>query len=160
MQRLPGVFFQVCAGQVDHLFRITDLDGHLAADHHRQLELADLITLGQIGVEVIFACENRLGRDLTLDRQTEANSAFDGFLVEYGQNAGQGDIDGIGLRIGRGSKINRTAGKYLRAGRQLSVRLDADYNFPLFHRVLLTRTYTLIKNSGRSWYQPESATDN
>ena len=39
----------------------------LPADDYRQLELADLITLREIGVEVILARENGLWRDFAID---------------------------------------------------------------------------------------------
>ena len=142
MQRLAGVLLEVGAGQVDRLLdqllAFTELDGELAADDDGQFELADLVTLGQVGVEVILAREYGLRGDLTLDSKAEADRAFDGALVQHRQHAGQGDIDSVGLDIGFGAERRRAAGKDLRARLELNVRLDADDDFPLIHRVLLT----------------------
>ena len=142
VQRLAGVFFQVGTRQIDRflrlVFALAKLDAELAANDYRQLELADLITLGKVGIKVILARENRLGRNFTLDGEAEADGAFHRAFVEHRQDAGEGDIDRVGLDVRFSAERRRAAGEDFRLGQELSVRLDADYHFPLFHRVLLS----------------------
>ncbi len=137
VQRFAGVFFQVGARQVDGLLvaglpvPAFHLDGQRAALHHRNLVLADLVALGQIGVEVILAREDALGRDLGPDGQAERDGALDGALVEHRQHAGQRQINRRGLRVGRRAEGGGGAGENLRGGRKLCVRFEADHHFPL-----------------------------
>jgi hypothetical protein len=138
MQGLAGILFQVGARQVDRLFvslvATADLDGHRAADHHRELELADLVAFRQVRVEIVLAREHRPLRDFGADRQPEADCAFDRLLVEHRQHTGQRQVDGAGLGIRFGAEGRRRARENLRDGRQLRMRLDADHHFPLIHR--------------------------
>ena len=115
------------------------LDDDLAANHHRQLVLADLISLGEIGVEVVLARENRFRRHLPVNRQAEPNRTIYSTFIEYRQHPGQGEIHCVRLHVRLGAKSRRTPGKYLRFRQQLYVRLDADDDFPLFHYLSLTR---------------------
>jgi hypothetical protein len=73
VQRLAGVLFQVGAGDADGLGRVADLDVEAAALDDGQLELADLVALGQVGVEVVLAGEDVDGVELGADGQAEAD---------------------------------------------------------------------------------------
>jgi hypothetical protein len=115
------------------------------ADDDRQVHLADLVALGQIGVKIILAREDRFLRHLGADRQAEADGAIDRLLVEHRQNAGQGEVDRAGLGIRLGTKGGRSTGKNLRNGRQLRVRLDADHDFPLIHNFIRFRTHARFR---------------
>jgi hypothetical protein len=75
MQRLAGILLEVGAGQGNRLFAFADLNRQLAAQHHRQFVLADLITLGEIRVEVVLACKDRSGGNLRTDREAKADRA-------------------------------------------------------------------------------------
>jgi hypothetical protein len=101
VQRLAGILFEVGAGQADVLFLLVPGLTRMApaaALHHRDLELADLVALGQVGVEVVLAREHRARRDAGAHGQAELDGADHGFAVEHRQHAGQGDVHGIGLR--------------------------------------------------------------
>ncbi len=54
-------------------------------------------------------------------------------LVQDRQHARQRDVDGGGLRVGRGAECRRGARKDLRCRRQLRVRFQADDDFPVRH---------------------------
>ena len=71
VDRLAGVFFQVGACQVDAMELIADEELERAALHHRRLVLADLVALGQVGIEVVLAREDRQRRDRGVDREPE-----------------------------------------------------------------------------------------
>jgi len=139
MQRLAGVLFKVRPRQVNRLLdgriAFTERNAQLPADHYRQLVLADLVALREVRIEIILAREYRLRSHFALDRESEADRAFDSATVEHRQHAGQGEVHGIGLHVRRGAEGRRTPGEDLRARLQLHMRLDADDDFPLFHRL-------------------------
>ena len=102
---LAGVFFQVGARQAaPSCFAPSTHDVDAAALHHRHLVLADLVALGQVGVEVVLAREDRLRRDRGAHRQTEADGALDRAAVHHRQRARQRQVDRAGLRVGRGAE--------------------------------------------------------
>jgi hypothetical protein len=134
VQRLAGVFFEVGAGQVHELFLLADrANRQPAALHHRNLELADLVALGQVGVEVVLAREHRARRDAGAHRQAELDGADHGFAVEHRQHAGQGDVHGIGLHVRLGAEGDAAAGENLGLGLQLGVGFQPDDDFPVAH---------------------------
>ena len=120
VQRLAGVFLEVGAGQLDllgvGLVAFSHLDGDRAALHHRDLELADLVALGEIRVEVVLARKDAARRDVCADRQTKRDRPVDRTLVHHGQDARQCHVDGAGLAVGLGAKGGRGAGKDLANG--------------------------------------------
>ena len=134
MQRLAGIFFEMGAGEPDELLgrRVTRADSYResTAGYHRRLELTDLIALGQIGVEIILAGEDRARRDLRADRQAKLDGTHHGLAIEYRQDAGQRDVDRVGLHIWLGAEGDAAAGKYLRFGSQLGVGFQPDDDFP------------------------------
>ena len=121
VQRFSCVFFQVGASQTDGfligLLAFANLNHDAAADYYRQLELADLVTLRQIRVEVVLAGKDRFCGDLATNGETELDRAFDRAAVQYRQHARQGQVDGASLRVGRGTERRRGARKNLGLGR-------------------------------------------
>ena len=59
VQALAGVFFQVHAGDADALGAVRSLDVDVAVFGQRLVVLRDLVALGQVGIEVILAGEDR-----------------------------------------------------------------------------------------------------
>ena len=55
MHGLSRILFQMCSGDADGFFGVTDSHGHLPFADNRQRHLRNLVALGQIGIEVIFA---------------------------------------------------------------------------------------------------------
>ena len=59
MQRLSGVFLEMRAGDADGLRRgVGKLNLDLSAPNDRRSELADLIALREIGIEVVLPVED------------------------------------------------------------------------------------------------------
>jgi hypothetical protein len=133
VQRLAGILFEVGAGQADEFFLLSHADRQPAALHHRNLELADLVALGQVGVEIILAREHRARRDAGAHGEAELDGADHGLAVEHRQHAGQGDVHGIGLDIGLGAEGDAAAGENLRLRLQLGMGFQPDDDFPLAH---------------------------
>ena len=107
MHRFTGIFFQMGAGDAHHFFvrlgiprQRLNLYRQCALSDHGQVKLADLIALGQVGVEVIFARKYRARRDVRTHRQAELDGAFHRPFVQHRQHAGQRDADRIRLRVG------------------------------------------------------------
>jgi len=78
VQELAGVLFEMQALDADAL-RVVG-ERQLAALRQGAVELADLVALGQVGVEVVLARENRAPHDARIDRQSE----FDGHADHSG----------------------------------------------------------------------------
>ena len=104
VHRLAGVFFQVSPRERDRAALLAHHERHPAAVHHGRLVLADLVALGQIGIEVVLAREDRLLGDTCTDSEAEADRAFHRRPVEHRQRAGQREVDRAGLRVGCGAE--------------------------------------------------------
>ncbi len=131
MQGFAGVFFQMRARELDVFFLLANADSQSATGNDRNFKLADLVALGQVGVEVILARKNRAWRNLPANGQAKFDGADHGFTVEHRQHTGQGNIDGARLRIRRRAKGDAAAGKDFRLRFKLGVRFQSDDDFPL-----------------------------
>ena len=128
VQRLASVFFEVGTHQPHRSRHGVEHEGHMAALHHRQFKLADLVALGKVRIEIILARENAVRGNIRADRQPEADGALDGAAVHHRQCAGQRQVDRAGLGIGRGSERGTGAAENLGAGRELRMGLEADHH--------------------------------
>ena len=133
VQRLARVFFEVgtlqAHGFANGLFAHFQEERHLAALHYGDLKLADLVALGQVGVEVVFARKNAALGDVRVDGQAEFDGSFYGADVHHGQRAGQGHVHRTSLRVGLGTKRYRGTAEDLALGRELGVCFEADDDF-------------------------------
>src|SRR6185437_9350652 len=111
-------------GAVGHVER----DPSLAHDGTRVLR--DLVARGQVGVEIVLAVEDRHQIDLGGETEPGLHRLLDAMPVDHRKHAGKRGIDERNLRVGLRSKGRRRAGKELRFGNDLRVRLETDDNFP------------------------------
>ena len=81
------------------IFSRRHLDGDFAFTNDRQLELADLVTFGQIRIKVILARKHAAWGHFSFDRQAKLDGTLNGFFVEYRQHTWQGDAHFTRLRI-------------------------------------------------------------
>ena len=147
VQRLAGVLFQVRARDPDALDRCRPRARcRRAAADDRQLVLADLVALGQIRIEVILAREHRAPRDARVDRQPELHRHAHRLGVEHRQHARIGQVDQVGLSVGRRAVGGRRAREDLRARRKLGMDLQPDDGFP-FHQAIPRRR---LRDASRS----------
>ena len=93
----------------------SSIDLDLALADERVVELADLIALRQIGVEVILAVEARPGVDLRLERHAGAHRLADALAVRHRQHARHRRVDQADLGVGLGAELGRGAGEELGA---------------------------------------------
>jgi hypothetical protein len=134
VQALARVFFQVRAHQSHGLFLVAEEEAHLAALHHRDLKLADLVALGQVGVEVVLAREHALLGDVRTQREAEADGVRHRFAVHHRQRARQRQVHRASLRVRLSTEGRGRAAEDLALGGQLGVRLEADHDFVALHQ--------------------------
>ena len=106
-----------------------DLDRALA--HQRVVELADLVALRQIGVEVVLAVEPAPLVDLRVDRHAGAHRLTDALAVRHRQHARHRRIDQRHLRIRLRAECRGRAGEQLGVRRDLCVDFEADHDLPV-----------------------------
>ena len=95
------------------------------------LELADLIALRQVGIEIILAVKARVLVDRTVNAKPGQHGLFDTMLVQHRQHAREGRIDQADLGVRLRTEGNWCAGKQLRVGDHLGMDLQPDHHLPL-----------------------------
>ncbi len=137
MNRLASILFQMeplnAARESIGIAAMRGLDIHLdfAFTDNRVRELADLIALRQVGIEIILPVEAGIGVDLRLQAEAGTDSLLDAILVDHGQHAGHCRIDQRHIAVGVRTKRRGRARKQLRIGRDLSMDFEAHDQFPI-----------------------------
>ncbi len=113
VHQLARILFDMDAFDPDGLGRafgvlLVEIDLDRALADERVVELADLIALRQIRIEIILAVEAAPAVDLGTDRHAGAHRLADAFLVGDGQHAGHRRIDQADLGV-LGSAPNAVA---------------------------------------------------
>ena len=111
-----------------------DVDRALADD--RVVQLADLIALRQIGVEIILAVEPRPAVDLRVDRHAGTHRLADALAVRYRQHPRHRRVDQADLRVRLSAETGRRTREQLRIRRDLGVDLEADHDLPVTGRAV------------------------
>ena len=83
MDQLAGVLLQVNPGDADALEAAVDLNVQVAVLRQGQLVLGDLVALGQIGVKIVLAGEDRLRGDAAVGGQGHLQGVFQGLAVQH-----------------------------------------------------------------------------
>ena len=90
------------------------------------VELRNLVALGQVGVEVVFAREDGALAHLAVECQGGQRGKLDGLGVEHRQCAGQAETNRADVGVGRGAEMIGAAAKGLGGGEQLHVDFESD----------------------------------
>src|SRR3989338_10349521 len=106
------------------------MDNKLAVADYRQIGLADLVALGQVGIEIILAREHRARRDMGAGGEAKPDRALHRALVQHRQHAGQSEAHRIRLRVRLRAERGRGAAEDLAIGRELRVYFQPDDDFP------------------------------
>ncbi len=140
---LAGVFFEMQARDLHgHRPPVVRVAGFVAIGGHdlkgavcrkRLIVLRDLIALGQVGIKIILAREDRSLVDVQSQRQRCARAEFDRAPIQHRQRARQTETHGTRVRVGRVAKMRRAAAKDFRRSVQLRMDLEADDGFPGVH---------------------------
>ena len=110
----------------------------------REVELADLVGLRVVGIEVVLAVKDRARGDLAAERQRDLDREADRLLVGRGQGAGVGETDRAGVDVRVVAERELAAAEHLRAGRELHVDLEPD------HRLEVARCSLLVARISHS----------
>ena len=132
VDRLAGVLLQVQALDADlHHGAVVQLDLEEALTDDGVLELADLIALRQVGIEVVLAVEPRPRIDLGVQAQARLHRLLDAVSVDHRQHARKGRVHQAHLLVRSGAKAGGRAGEKLGVGRHLGVDFEAEHDLPL-----------------------------
>ena len=126
MQIFGGVFFKMEARDADALLCAFMIDLDPAICGEGQLVLRDLVALGQIGIEIVFAGEARMLVDGAIQGERGAHGQFDSAFVQNRQRAGQAEADRAHIRVGRIAEAVGAGAENLGVGQKLDVDFQAD----------------------------------
>ena len=110
------------AGVFLHVDSLELKASHLAVDHavnrplgaDRLIELADLVALRQVGVEVVLACKHRLIVHRTAERCTRSNRESNRLIVHHRERTWVAQADRADRGIGNGSVGDGAPAEHLR----------------------------------------------
>ena len=105
MHQLAGILFHVDAGEPDAFRLSVEIDFHMAVHGNGQFILGDLVPLGKIRVEIIFAGKAALGRYGAMGRQGHAQGVFHNLFVQHRQYPGHPQANRASMGIGRGTEF-------------------------------------------------------
>ena len=119
------------------LVALANLDRQRAAADDGQLVLADLVALGQVGVEVALAGKDVVGLDFAAQGQGHAQRELHGAAVDDRQHPRHTQADRTDGRVRRGGHAidDATAAEHLRVGQEFGVGFQADDGFVLLGHV-------------------------
>ena len=126
MQALAGVFFQMHAGDADLLGAATDFDLDGAMLGQGLVILRNLVALGQVGIEIILAGENRSFVDAAVQRHGRQRGELHCFAVQHRQRSRQTQADGTNIGVGRIAEMSGAGAEDLGRGQELDVHLQPD----------------------------------
>jgi hypothetical protein len=107
------------------------IDEDLALADDRVIELADLVALRKVGVEVILAVEARIEIDLRLQSEPGAHRLLDTVSVDHGKHSRHRGIDEADVRVGRSAKSGRSTREQFGVRLHLRVNFHSDDYFPI-----------------------------
>src|SRR3954451_6667683 len=122
------------------LLEVHAMDAHLAEPPgrpERDVVLADLVALRQVGIEVVLAVEDRARCELALERQSDHQPEVHGLGVGDRERAGVAEADRAGARVRLLAEREGAAAEHLRARLQLHVDLEADDRLVVAFRELV-----------------------
>src|SRR5258708_20653404 len=99
MGALARVGFEMGPRDANNLFPAVYLNGDATLSYDRLVVLANLVTHGQIGIEVVFAVELTEALRFRAQSKSGTRGKVQGFFVQYRQRAGQAEIDVIDQRV-------------------------------------------------------------
>jgi hypothetical protein len=121
-----GVFLDVEARDADALFCAGDFDFDVADGGKRELELGDLVALGEVGIEIIFAGEAGVFVDGAVEGERGAAGHFDDALIQHRKRAGEAEADGAGVGVGGVAEAGGAGAEDFCFGEELGVDFEAD----------------------------------
>ena len=100
------------------LLHVHPVDADVAeppAGRKRHVVLADLVALGEVGIEVVLAVEGRPGSNLAAERQGDPDRVGDRLLVDHRQRPRVPEADRAGVGVRLRPELELAAAEHLRA---------------------------------------------
>ena len=144
-----GVFFQMQPGDADSFGARRRARFRASRRGQRQFVHGNLIALGQIGIEIVFARKARMLLDLQIERQRSAQRQLQGAAVEHRQRARQAEAHRASVGVRRIAEARGAAAKDL--GRGLQLRVDFEPDHGLVSRGNLARDAASLWESLEPW---------
>ena len=137
VQQLAGVLLHVHARDADVVVGtpVVAAGPDQAVGRQRLLVLRNLVALGQIGIEVILAREDRGLVNGAAQGERRANGTIHRASVQHRQRPGQAEAHGTDVRVGLRAERGAAAAEDLGGGQQLRMDLEADDGLVLTHEV-------------------------
>ena len=130
--RLASVLLHVDAGQTDAPplgdLALSGKQFDPAPGRQRLFELRDLIALGQIGIEVVLAREDRALVHAAMRREPGADGQLHGVTVQHRQHPGKPQTDRVHTVIGLAIVDDGSRTEELRGRPQLTMHLEPDHD--------------------------------
>src|SRR3984957_16862121 len=101
--------------------------------------LTNLIALWQVGIEVTFAIENRVGRYSTMRCEAGSNSQFDYTAIEDRKDARHPHADRADVFVRTCAERRRASAEQFRAGQEMGMDFESNHRFICF---TIHRKYT------------------
>ena len=137
---LARVVLEMDARDADALHRVAHGDVEMPMLADGLLVLRNLIPLGQVGIEVVLAGEDRGAIHGAPHGNPHTCGELHGLLVEHGQHTGHTGAHLADMGVGVGPEGRRTRTEQLRPGTQLGVDFKTDDGFVRGHGYSLPDT--------------------
>ena len=92
----------------------------------RLVVLRNLVSLGQIGIEIILAGKDRSFVDPAIQSHGGEHREFDSLAIQDGQGAGKSQADRADIGVGRIAEMRGAGAKDLGRGQELDVNFEPD----------------------------------
>ena len=132
MDEFAGVLFHVDPGQADASCPAAAFNLNKAVLGNGQIKLGDLVSFGQVRVEIVFAGKLVGPGDPAVCGKRHSDGIINDFFVQHRQHAGHAETDRAGVGVRLCSKGSGTGTKDLALGLELGVYLQPDDGFK-FH---------------------------
>src|SRR5690606_1963920 len=133
VDQLAGILFHVDAGEADALARaVLQVDVEVTARanglviHRRSARLGDLVSLGQVGVEIVLARPHGTRLDVGAAGETQHDGTLHRPGVRNRQGSGEPEADGADQRVRFRAEFDAAAAEHLGVGGQLGMDFETD----------------------------------
>ena len=132
VQVLPSILFQMHSDEADFFLRAVDIERHQSFSRQGDVVLADLKTLREVGIEIMFSIPFRESGDLTIQREPRLDGEFKSSSVHYRQDARHADRNRAHQGVGRFAELRSIGAEKLAFREKLHMDFQADDNLVRF----------------------------
>lgn len=120
-------FFVRCGDGFLGIFRVGEVsEEDFTALAEGEVELSELVVLGHVGVEIVFAVPGADFWGGAAQQHAGEDGFFDGFTVEYWHGPGHTETNWTGVGVWLGAEFRFAGAEHFGAGFDLAVNFEAD----------------------------------